>query len=141
MRITGPGATGNTSKTKKKGAVAGGDFGAALSSASGETSATANTAGGSRIEGIDALLALQEVGDQSGGANDKAAKRGAAILEQLEAIRDGLLTGRFSKTTLQRLAELVKQQKETFVDPHLQDILSDIELRAAVELAKYEASA
>ena len=140
MRVTGPSGTNATQKSKKKGSAssAGGNFGALLSAASSDDAAATGAAEGSaRIEGIDALLALQEIGGETGGSA-RAAKHGNDILDQLEKLRDGLLSGRFSKDHLLRLADLIKQKKETFVDPHLQEILDDIDLRAAVELAKFD---
>lgn len=84
---------------------------------------------------IDGLLALQEV-DEDGRGGRQARERGDAMLDRLDEIRHGLLTGRVNPTTLQNLLKQVRQQQETFPDPKLTEILEEIELRAAVELAK-----
>lgn len=84
---------------------------------------------------IDGILALQEV-DQDGRGGRQARDRGDDILDRLDEIRHGLLTGRVNPATLERLLSQVRQQRETFTDPKLTEILEEIELRAAVELAK-----
>ena len=84
---------------------------------------------------IDGILALQEI-DQVGRGGQQARERGDAILDRLDEIRHGLLTGRVNTATLERLLRQVRQQRETFTDPKLAEILEEIELRAAVELAK-----
>ena len=84
---------------------------------------------------IDGILALQEV-DEDGRGGQQARERGEDILDRLDEIRHGLLTGRVNPATLERLLSQVRQQRETFTDPRLTEILEEIELRAAVELAK-----
>ena len=91
------------------------------------------------VQGVDALLAVQEVEDSTtGGRNARARKWGGEVLDRLEAIRLGLLAGGIPANELQNIANLVTTQRETVNDPRLQEILDEIELRARVELAKYE---
>jgi hypothetical protein len=52
-------------------------------------------------------------------------------------VRHGLLAGTFSRRDLESLARLVKIEKLEVNDPKLTEILDQIELRAAIELAKY----
>jgi len=86
---------------------------------------------------VDALLAVQEVGDAtSGGGNARARAWGADVLDRLEEIRLGLLTGSIPVDRLENLARLVARQREANLDPRLSAVLDDIELRARVELAK-----
>src|ERR1700754_1208033 len=103
----------------------------------GEARGTVRTSGATSLAAIDSLIALQEVPDATTG-RAKAARRGRDMLDLLEDIRDGLLTGGISRTTLHRLVGLVNVQREDFTDPGLSDLLDDIELRARVELAKFE---
>jgi hypothetical protein len=84
---------------------------------------------------IDGILALQEV-DEDGRGSQQARERGDAMLDRLDEIRHGLLVGSVNPKTLERLLGQVRQQRETFTDPRLTEILEEIELRAAVELAK-----
>ena len=91
------------------------------------------------VQGIDALLAAQEVEDSTtGGRNARARQWGGEVLDRLEVIRLGLLAGGIPVDELQNIANLVTKQRETVSDPRLQEILDEIELRARVELAKYE---
>ena len=84
---------------------------------------------------IDGILALQEV-DEDGSGSQKARERGEDILDRPDEIRHGLLVGSVNPKTPPRLLGRVRQQRETFTDPKLTEILEEIELRAAVELAK-----
>jgi hypothetical protein len=84
---------------------------------------------------VDALIALQEMPDATAG-RAKAAKRGRDMLDLLDDLRHGILTGGVSRATLQRLVALVNVDREDFVDSGLAEVLDDIELRARVELAK-----
>lgn len=123
---------------KRSGAAKGasGEF-ARLLGASSETEAVA---GPVATAPIDSLLALQEVGDQGGGGNSKARQRAELMLERLEEIRTGLLLGAIPRSQLEDLARVARESRETFLDPGLGEVLDDIELRARVELAKYDAT-
>jgi hypothetical protein len=92
--------------------------------------------GTSAPSGVDALLSLQEVGDAATGRS-KGLQRAGDLLDRLEEIRMGLLTGALSRENLQELARGVRQRRGETDDPKLTEILDQIELRAAVELAKY----
>ena len=66
--------------------------------------------------------------------------RGRKLLDRLDEIRFGLLTGGLPRGTLVRLAQELGEQREGVTDPKLSAILDEIELRARVELAKYDAA-
>ena len=88
---------------------------------------------------VDALLAIQEVDDATtGGRNAWARQWGGEVLDRLESIRLGLLGGGIPIRELHSIAELIERQRENVTDPGLQTLLNEIELRARVELAKYE---
>jgi hypothetical protein len=101
-----------------------------------ETPAVSQPVGAGPLTAIDSLIALQEVPDAVTGKT-KAAKRGRDMLDLLEDLRDGMLSGGISRTTLTRLLALVNVKREEFADPGLSALLDDIELRARVELAKF----
>ena len=84
---------------------------------------------------IDAILALQAVEDPTYGKR-KALKRGNALLDNLDALKAELLTGHVNEARLDRMLTLVRQAK-TRIDPGLDRVIEDIELRVLVELAKY----
>jgi hypothetical protein len=112
-------------------AGSGAKFASELSSSRSPAAAAPTGAAGT----IDGILALQEV-DEDGRGSRQERERGEDILDRLDEIRHGLLTGRVNPATLQSLLARVRQQRQTFTDPRLTEILEEIELRAAVELAK-----
>lgn len=81
------------------------------------------------------LLSIQEVGDSLDGRR-RAMRRGEDILDRLDELRHGLLIGAFSADKLDNLLVMVRRQQSNISDPKLRDILAEIEVRAAVELAK-----
>ena len=88
---------------------------------------------------VDALLAIQEVDDATtGGANARGRQWGGEVLDRLETIRIGLLGGGIPISELRSIAAVIDRQRENVTDPGLQTLLDEIELRARVELAKYE---
>jgi hypothetical protein len=84
------------------------------------------------------VLALQEAPDATtrSRARRRARERGGMMLDHLEEIRMGLLLGTVPMAKLEQLAQLVRAKREQIDDPNLLSILDEIELRAAVELAK-----
>jgi hypothetical protein len=89
------------------------------------------------IAALESILTLQSVDDPASGAS-KGMERGEQLLGILDQVRDGLLAGGIPRATLNRLAVAVGKRHDNFVDPKLQDVLDEIELRAHVELAKLE---
>ncbi len=88
---------------------------------------------------VDAVLAIQTVGDAtSGAANARARQWGFDTLDQLEQIRTDLLLGAIPKDRLINLAQMVSERRQHAEDPRLNELLDDIELRVRVEVAKYE---
>lgn len=94
-------------------------------------------AGPGPIAALDAILTLQGMDDSTDGRS-KGLKHGEQLLDMLDQVRDGLLAGGIPRITLNRLANAVTRRHESFVDPRLQGVLDEIELRAHVELAKLE---
>jgi hypothetical protein len=70
----------------------------------------------------------------------KHLKRGYALLNELENIRLALLTGTLSLSDLKNLMQTIQTQPHTVEEPNLAAIVREIEIRAAVELAKHEAA-
>ena len=86
---------------------------------------------------LDALLALQAVGDDGGeGSRQAGTRRGETLLDLLDRLRADLLAGRVAETRLIQLAGLVRDRRGTTADARLEQIINEIELRAEVELAK-----
>ncbi|TNE29076.1 MAG: flagellar assembly protein FliX, partial [Alphaproteobacteria bacterium] len=75
----------------------------------------------------------------SGKSPEQQAKEQAdTLLLQLETLRLGLLSGSLPVKVLHNLAASLKKQRPQVSDPQLLEILDEIDLRAQVELAKYE---
>ena len=58
--------------------------------------------------------------------------------DRLEELRLGLLSGTIAADRLDRILELVQRERDSAVDPKLQEVLCEIEVRASVELAKLD---
>ncbi len=145
MKVSGSKATnaGGTSRKKSSGTSGGGSgFADAMRSvgSSGETGGASGVHSSGSVSALDALLALQQNGDALHSSEKAAVLRAKSMLEQLEAVRDGLLSGALSGPRLQQLVGLMDQQRETIDDPELSAVLDEIDLRARVELAKLEVS-
>jgi hypothetical protein len=85
--------------------------------------------------GIDALLAMQGVEDST-ERRKRSVARGRTALDVLDDLKIGLLAGSFDSTTVARLRTAAADLKMTSGDPGLDQVLSEIELRVEVELAK-----
>lgn len=100
----------------------------------GATGAIGSPAG---LGGLAAMLAVQETPDDlTKRSRQRARERADDVLDHLEEIRIGLLLGTIPLSRLERLAQLIRAKREQVDDPRLEEILGEIELRAAVELAK-----
>lgn len=122
-----------------KARAAGDRPGFALPTIGGASSAPAATSVSSLspVMNVGALLALQDVGTPT-ERKRKAVKRAAKMLDALDDMKMNLLTGEPTADSLQRLQEAIKDQRDGTEDPKLEEILNEIETRAAVELAKLE---
>jgi len=89
---------------------------------------------------IDALLAMQGVEDST-ERRRRSVARGRTALDVLDDLKIGLLAGAFDSTTVARLRTAAADLKVTSGDPGLDQVLSEIELRVEVELAKAGQSA
>jgi hypothetical protein len=103
----------------------------------GDTPRAQTVAGPGPIAAVESILTLQGLDDSTSGRS-KGVGHGEQLLEMLDQVRDGLLSGGIPRTTLNRLAVAVGRRHEGFADPKLQTVLDEIELRARVELAKLE---
>jgi hypothetical protein len=133
MKIAGTQSIGSPTlrRKEKTDAGQGSGFASALKSPDSKPAVSA----GSQAEVLNGLLALQEVGGEP-EEKRRAVHRGKSLLDQLEELRLGLLMGRFPRGKLDALLRMVQSRKDHTVDPQLREILGEIELRAAVEVAK-----
>lgn len=87
------------------------------------------------LGGIDALLALQGVEDPL-ERRRRAVKHGRRALDALDELKLGLLAGTLDQGMLLRLKSVAADLKDGSGDEKLDQVLSEIDLRVAVELAK-----
>lgn len=126
-------ATTRARRSDRAGSAKGGSFSKALSA--GETPSAGSVSGTGALGRVDALLALQEVSSETEG-DTRGRRRAEDLLDRLDELRLALLAGRLPPAVIERLAALVAAQRAQVRDPRLGRILDEIELRAAVELAK-----
>ncbi len=100
-----------------------------------ETTDSQSLSGSGAVASVDALLALQEVGDVPTG-REQARRHGEAMLIQLDELRYALLAGAMPISSLERLARTLEARNGEIADPRLSEVVGEIELRVAVELAK-----
>ena len=103
----------------------------------GGTAAASAPTGTAPLTALDGLLAIQETPDPTTGKK-RAVLHGDTLLDELKALQIGLSQGWVSEDTLKSLAHMLDRPRPAIDDPDLNQTLDDIELRAAVELAKFE---
>ena len=84
---------------------------------------------------IDGLLALQGIEDPT-ERRKRSVARGRGALDVLDDLKLGLLSGNLDASTVNRLRDAAADLKSSSGDPGLDAVLSEIELRVEVELAK-----
>ncbi len=114
---------------------AGGQFTLGPIGGAQEAAPTAPSASVTGVSSIDALLALQAVGDPT-ERKRRAVGRATKILDVLDEVKVSLLEGAVSPAALDRLMTAVRDQRDQTDDARLEGVLNEIETRAAVELAK-----
>jgi hypothetical protein len=133
MRIYGPNQTGSTlgtSATRKTGPAGGFSLGGSSESAKASSAAAASGVGG-----LDSLLALQGIED-AGERRKRFARRGKTALDLLDELKAELLAADLRRETLNRLQGTLAELTERSGTPGLDEVLGEIELRVAVEIAK-----
>ncbi len=101
---------------------------------SSESGASQGISGTNNVSGV---LGVQEIDDALSQAS-KGKMRATDILDHLDDLRIEILTGAISRDKLVQLTNLVKSRRAQVSDPHLAEVLDEIDLRAQVELAKYD---
>ncbi len=91
----------------------------------------------SPVASVESLIALQE-GDDFRRARKAAAERAGDLLDALAQVRLGLLEGGVPLRTLQRLTATLQQHRAQTGDLRMESVLDEIEVRAAVEKAKFD---
>ncbi|MGC1776828.1 MAG: flagellar assembly protein FliX [Xanthobacteraceae bacterium] len=132
MRVDGTSRTGLAGAAAAPRRVPGGGF----SLSQTEAPPSQNAAVALRtVGGIDALLALQGVEDPT-ERRRRAVKHGRRALDALDELKLGLLAGTLDQATMLRLKSLGSDLHDGSGDGRLDQVLAEIDLRVAVELAK-----
>jgi len=138
MKVNNTSGTGSATGAGKARATGGGQ-GFQLPTVGGASApaAAASVSSLSPVMNVSALLALQDVGTPT-ERKRKAVRRAARMLDALDEMKLNLLSGEPTLNSLTKLQQAIKDQREGTEDPKLEEILNEIETRAAVELAKLE---
>ena len=114
---------------------AAGGFAVATTGPSVSANATTATSGVGGVADVSALMALQGVEDPM-ERRRKAIRRGGGLLDRLDELKLALLQGEAGEAALDRLTRTLREERSQEPDPALNALLDQIDLRAAVELAK-----
>ena len=145
MKVTTPSSTSRVGTTRrpdsrKSGATKGAsEFSRLLNDAMGATEEVNTVEAPLGAGSIEALLAAQVIGDATDEeSRSRMVRHGEEVLDRLEELQQGLLSGTLSHSLLLELERLVKNKRAATNDPQLHAVLDEIDLRAKVEIAKLE---
>jgi len=134
MRVQGPNGTAIASPSAPA-AVRQPPSGTFAVSESGAAPAQTPAVALRTLGGIDALIALQGIEDPV-ERRGRAVKHGRRALDALDELKLGLLSGSLDQATLLRLKSVAADLQGSSGDERLDQVLGEIDLRVAVELAK-----
>ena len=133
MKVTGP--SGPSSAQGTRSARASGGFSVPSAGSGTPTSAATSASAPSGVSNVSALMALQGVEDVT-ERRRRAIRRGGGLLDRLEELKLALLQGEAGEGALDRLTRTLREERPIDADAGLNSLLDQIDLRAAVELAK-----
>ena len=140
MKVNGTGSLGAAGgAAKSRSAADGQGFSVGAGHAPSSVVQMTRAAPMAGVMSVDALLALQDIGGPL-ERRRRAMGRAGKILDVLDGVKLSLLSGESTEAGLRALQGAVRDQREATDDPGLEGVLNEIETRAAVELAKREAS-
>jgi len=134
MRIYGPNGTTLGTPANSTRRTSSGGF--SLPEDLGSASETRATTAPKATANIDALLALQGIEEDPTERRRRSVQRGKGALDVLDDVKLKLLSGNLDSATVSRLRDAAANLKTSSGDPGLDSVLSEIELRVEVELAK-----
>lgn len=132
MRIYGPNGTALAAPPTTARRSASGSFSVREQEAPRNSSAAGSLRA---ISTVDALIALQGMPDPT-ERKKRAIVKGRNALDVLDTLKLGLLDGSVDQSVLARLKVASEGLTDSSGDPGLDIVLSEIDLRVAVELAK-----
>jgi Class II flagellar assembly regulator len=132
MRVEAPNRTGLATAPSTARRTSGGTFSLGQADAPQAQSAAVALR---TLGGIDALIALQGVEDPV-ERRRRAVKHGRRALDALDELKIGLLAGTLDQATMLRLKSVAADLHDSSGDDRLDQVMAEIDLRVAVELAK-----
>lgn len=136
MKVSGPSAPTTAAPSRSASAASG--FSLSSASSAAPAAAPSAAAGPAGVAGLSALVALQGI-ETATERRRRAVRRGGGLLDRLDELKLALLSGETGEGALRRLGQSLREARPEDDDPRLGDLLNQIDLRAAVELAKEEA--
>lgn len=137
MKINGPGGPSAAPAARRTSGAAAEGFHLASTPGPAGSAAAARPAGAGGVNSLGALLALQDVEGPT-ERRRRSLGRAGRLLDRLEELKLSLLEGGATGAGMRALGEAVRDQRALTDEPELEDVLDAIDLRAAVELAKFE---
>jgi hypothetical protein len=136
MRISGPNGTTLSTSASTARKTSGSGF-ALPEDEPASTQETRGSIAPRATAGIDALIALQGIEEDPAERRKRSVQRGKGALDVLDDLKLRLLlAGNIDQPTVSRLRDAAAALKFSSGDPQLDSVLSEIELRVEVELAK-----
>ena len=135
MKITGP--SGPVPASGSRPAKASSGFSVTSGSGTASASATSASSATAGVTGVSSLMALQGVEDAT-ERRRRAIRRGGGLLDRLDELKLAMLSGESGSGALERLSRTLRENRPEDPDAELSGLLDQIDLRAAVELAKAE---
>jgi hypothetical protein len=136
MKIAGTDGIRSDAARRKRGGVEGADGSFSDHMHAGERQSVSAVSGSAQIASVEALIALQSGGSLGSDSAQREIDRADALLDQLDRIRVGILTGSLTRDTLSGIVARLGQRRREGIEPRLAGLIDEIELRARVELAK-----
>jgi len=138
MKVTGSTSSGAV-RSRSSGSAPAEGFSASAGEESSAAASPARASAMGAVSTLDALLTLQEAAGPL-ERRRKAVRRATDILDALDDLKLNLLDEDAPDVhaVLGRLQRSVREARSETDDPGLEDVLEQVEVRAAVELAKRE---
>lgn len=139
MKVSGFGSVNQPGNVRRRGGVTQtGSFADVLAAAESDVAGAVSAANDvASTASLGNLLALQEVSEEE-TRRQQMMQKGKKLLDTLETLRQRLLIGTLPLDVLLTLEKQIQIEKQSINDPRLAELIDEIELLAAVELAKIE---
>jgi hypothetical protein len=134
MRIYGPNGTTQATPASSTRRTSSSSF--SLPDDAASMTETRATVAPKAAANIDALIALQGIEEDPAERRRRSVARGKGALDVLDDLKLRLLSGNLDLSMVSRLRDAAANLKSSSGDPGLDAVLSEIELRVEVELAK-----